>query len=87
MRSSAFERLLLVAAILMIPSAVLAQEATLSGTVTDSTGGVLSGVVVRAVHEASGNSFEGVTTEAGHSAWRCASAPTASSRSWPDSRP
>ena len=65
MISSAFGRLLLVAAILMIPSAVLAQEATLSGTVTDSTGGVLPGVVVRAVHEASGNSFEGVTDGSG----------------------
>jgi len=32
-----------------------------SGTVADSTGGVLPGVVVTAVHEASGNSFEAVT--------------------------
>jgi hypothetical protein len=42
-----------------------AQEATLSGTVTDTTGGALPGVTVRAVHEASGNSFEAVTDERG----------------------
>jgi hypothetical protein len=41
------------------------QEAVLSGTITDTTGGVLPGVVVRAVHEASGNTFEWVTDEAG----------------------
>jgi hypothetical protein len=44
---------------------VSAQEATLSGTVSDSTGGALPGVTVRAVHEASGNSFEAVTDERG----------------------
>ncbi len=37
----------------------------IGGTVTDATGGVLPGVVVRAVHEATGNSFEAVTDEAG----------------------
>ena len=42
-----------------------AQEAVLSGTVTDSTGGVLPGVTVTAVHEASGNIFEAVTDERG----------------------
>jgi hypothetical protein len=42
-----------------------AQEATLSGTVTDTTGGALPGVTVRAVHEASGNSFEAVTDSGG----------------------
>ena len=42
-----------------------AQEATISGTITDTTGGVLPGVVVTAVHEASGNSFETVTDSAG----------------------
>ena len=45
--------------------AAAAQEATLSGTVTDSTGAVLPGVTVRAVHEATGNSFEAVTDERG----------------------
>ena len=37
------------------------QEAVLSGTVTDTTGGVLPGVVVRAIHDATGNTFESVT--------------------------
>ncbi|MBI4887323.1 MAG: TonB-dependent receptor [Acidobacteria bacterium] len=41
------------------------QDAVLSGTVSDTTGGVLPGVVVRAVHEATGNSFETVTDGAG----------------------
>jgi hypothetical protein len=42
-----------------------AQEAVLSGTITDSTSGVLPGVVIRAVNQASGNSFEAVTDGAG----------------------
>ena len=37
----------------------------LSGTVTDSTGAVLPGVTVTAVHEATGNRFVGVTDERG----------------------
>jgi hypothetical protein len=41
------------------------QEATLSGIVTDSTDLVLPGVSVRAVHLATGNSFEAVTDERG----------------------
>src|SRR5205823_9340121 len=44
---------------------VAAQEATLSGTVTDSTGGVLPGVTVTATHEATGNTFVAVTDERG----------------------
>jgi hypothetical protein len=42
-----------------------AQEAVVSGTVSDNTGGVLPGVVVRAVHEASGNRFETLTEATG----------------------
>ena len=42
-----------------------AQEAVLSGTVSDTTGAVLPGVVVRAVHEASGNTFETITDARG----------------------
>jgi hypothetical protein len=42
-----------------------AQEATVSGTVTDSTGSVLPGVTVTALHEASGNIFQAVTDERG----------------------
>ncbi len=37
----------------------------MSGTVTDATGGVLPGVIVTAVQEATGNSFEAVTDGAG----------------------
>src|SRR5215208_2182176 len=51
--------------LVLLPVAALAQEATLSGTVTDTTGGVLPGVVVRAIHEATGNSFESVTDSGG----------------------
>ncbi len=42
-----------------------AQEATVSGTVTDTTGGVLPGVTITAVHEASGNTFISATDERG----------------------
>src|SRR3989442_8571815 len=58
-------RLIVACALLAIPSAVHAQEAVLSGTVTDSTGAVLPGVTIRAVHGASGNSFEAVTDQRG----------------------
>jgi hypothetical protein len=58
-------RLLVAAFIVLLPSAVLAQEAAISGTITDATGGVLPGVVVRAVNEANGNSFEAVTDSTG----------------------
>ncbi|MGH9256787.1 MAG: carboxypeptidase-like regulatory domain-containing protein, partial [Vicinamibacterales bacterium] len=54
------------ASMLAVPGLGFAQqEAVLSGTVADSTGGVLPGVVVRAVHEATGNSFETVTDSGG----------------------
>ena len=65
MKSSVVGRLLLVGAILASPVSGLAQEATLTGTVTDSTGGVLPGVTVTAVLEATGNRFEAVTDERG----------------------
>jgi hypothetical protein len=42
-----------------------AQEATVNGTITDMTGGVLPGVTVTALHSATGNSFVGVTDERG----------------------
>ena len=56
---------LAVVAILVLPGVGLAQEATIGGTVTDSTSGVLPGVAVRAVHEATGNQFETFTDERG----------------------
>ena len=52
-------------AILALPLVGYAQEAVLTGTVSDSTGGVLPGVTVVAVLEATGNRFEAVTDEAG----------------------
>lgn len=61
MRRRTIERWLVVAVMIALPIIAYAQEATLSGSVTDESGGALPGVVVRAVHEASGNSFEAVT--------------------------
>ena len=60
-----FGRFLVFCALLALPAAGFAQEATLIGTVTDSTGGVLPGVTVAAVNEATGNRFEAVTDERG----------------------
>ncbi len=56
---------LLVLPFLLLPISAFAQEAAISGTVTDQTGGVLPGVVVRAVNDANGNSFEAVTDSTG----------------------
>ena len=58
-------RFLLVSAILALPGIAYAQEAVLTGTVTDSTGAVLPGVTVTAVLEATGNIFEAVTDSRG----------------------
>src|SRR5258705_3534909 len=65
MRVAIGRRLLGVIAILALPVIVHAQEATLKGTISDTTGGVLPGVTVTAIHEASGNTFTGVTDERG----------------------
>ena len=50
---------------LLVPAISHAQDATLSGTVTDSTGAVLPGATVTALHEASGNTFFVVTDAQG----------------------
>src|SRR5262249_49106493 len=65
MTATVVGRLLVALAILNV-SVASAQEATLGGAVTDSTGGVLPGVTLTAVHEATGNTFEGVTDERGN---------------------
>ena len=65
MRSSLLRRLIVLGAILALPVTGYGQEAVVSGTVTDTTGGVLPGVTITAVHEASGNTFEAVTDERG----------------------
>ncbi|MBI4486159.1 MAG: carboxypeptidase regulatory-like domain-containing protein, partial [Acidobacteria bacterium] len=59
------KRVLLVSLVLLLPVAAFAQEATFAGAVTDSTGGVLPGVTVTAVHEATGNTFTAVTDDRG----------------------
>src|SRR4030095_16081359 len=58
-------RLLLAALVLTIPVYAFAQEAVLTGTITDATGAVLPGVTVTVLHEASGNRFVAVTDERG----------------------
>jgi len=52
---------LLLGALLALPLSAFAQEATLSGTVVDSTSSVLPGVTITAVHQATGNRFVVVT--------------------------
>ncbi|MBI4886082.1 MAG: TonB-dependent receptor [Acidobacteria bacterium] len=54
-----------VVAFLALGGVGMAQEAVIGGTVKDSTGGVLPGVAVRAVHEATGTNFEAFTDERG----------------------
>ncbi len=65
MSADVLKRVLLMCLLLLLPVAGYAQEAVLTGTVTDSTGGVLPGVTVTAVHEATGNTFVGVTDSSG----------------------
>jgi hypothetical protein len=69
MRSRSVVRLFVAPAILCLPLLAYAQDtsvsAFISGRIADSTGGVLPGATVRAVHEATGNAFETVTDELG----------------------
>src|ERR1043166_5376374 len=53
------------AALLALPAAAWAQEAIITGKIVDSTGGVLPGVTVTALHEATGTQFVGVTDTLG----------------------
>ena len=57
--------LLLLTVLLGWPAPGLAQEAVLTGTITDSTGAVLPGVTVTAINDATGNTFVGVTDGTG----------------------
>jgi hypothetical protein len=62
MRSSLVVGLIVASTILLLPITTYAQdEAVVSGRITDSSGGVLPGVTIRAVHEATGNAFQAVT--------------------------
>ena len=67
MLSSRLNRLVLgtILAVLAFPIMARAQGATVTGTVADTSGGVLPGVVVTARNEATGNVFEGVTDGTG----------------------
>jgi hypothetical protein len=58
-------RVLLSVCVVLIPLRAVAQEAVLTGTITDSSGAVLPGVAVTALHEATGNRFSAVTDERG----------------------
>jgi len=58
-------RLAFLCAVLALPATAFAQDAVLTGTVTDSTGAVLPGVTVTAVNDATGNNYETVTDAAG----------------------
>jgi hypothetical protein len=58
-------RVVLVLLAALAPAAAFAQEATIAGTITDATGGVLPGVTVTAVNEANGFTLEAVTDERG----------------------
>ena len=62
------ERLLIAGAIAIaaLPMRAFAQDAVVTGSVTDTTGGVLPGVTVVALHEATGNKFLAVTDTRGH---------------------
>jgi hypothetical protein len=57
--------LMIVVGLVMLPLGASAQEAAISGVVRDTTGGVLPGVAVVAVHVDSGNVFEAVTDGTG----------------------
>ena len=56
---------LVVTALLLGGVSAFAQQANVTGTVTDTSGGVLPGVTINIVHEDTGNTFEGVTDAQG----------------------
>src|SRR5688572_28787222 len=58
-------QVLATAMLLVLPSAAQAQDATLTGTITDTTGAVLPCVTITAFHEESGNTFVAVSDGSG----------------------
>ncbi|MES1256697.1 MAG: carboxypeptidase-like regulatory domain-containing protein, partial [Acidobacteriota bacterium] len=64
-KRSTIAPLLVFLASLVLPATARAQEATVSGIVSDITGGVLPGVTITAVHEATGNTFFATTDGTG----------------------
>jgi len=65
MKAGLTRMVLAAAALLLAAMPARAQQATITGTVTDSSGGVLPGVTIAIVHEETGNIFEGVTDAQG----------------------
>src|SRR4029453_12009320 len=65
MKAASIRGLLIAVAILCLAAPSFAQEATFTGTATDSTGSVLPGVTITATLEATGNVFTTVTDERG----------------------
>src|SRR6476660_6270223 len=65
MKCVSLRALLFLSLLLLVPLTGYAQEAVLTGTITDSTGAVLPGVTVQAVNEATGNNYQTVTDAAG----------------------
>jgi len=64
--NAAFKRVVFVsAALLVVAVSAFAQQATITGTVTDTSGGVLPGVTINIVHDETGNTFEAVTDTQG----------------------
>src|SRR5919201_4769171 len=65
MTAASIRGLLTAVALSILAAPSYAQEATFTGTATDSTGSVLPGVTITATHEATGNVFTTVTDERG----------------------
>src|SRR5947207_5716276 len=61
MTAASIRGLLIAVAISILAAPSYGQEATFTGTATDSTGSVLPGVTITAIHEATGNVFTTVT--------------------------
>src|SRR6476469_4561727 len=65
MKAASIRGLLIAVVMSIVAVPLYAQEATFTGTATDSTGSVLPGVTITAVNAASGNVFTTVTDERG----------------------
>ena len=64
--NATLKRVALAVGLLVVSTvSAFAQQATITGTVTDSSGGVLPGVTITVIHEETGNTFEAVTDTQG----------------------
>jgi hypothetical protein len=61
MRLQILARAMVACVVLVLPASVFAQEATIAGAITDTTGGALPGVTITATNEATGNTYTAVT--------------------------